>query len=39
VKEAGVVSIQVKDSEEAKRVIETILACVDGVTHSGEDAQ
>ena len=26
-KEAGVLSIQVRDSEETKRVIETLLAC------------
>ncbi|MCR4307178.1 MAG: HAD-IIB family hydrolase [Candidatus Berkelbacteria bacterium] len=30
-KEAGVVSIQVRDPNETKRVIETILACLDGV--------
>ena len=29
-KEAGVVSIQVRDPEEAKRVIEAITACLDG---------
>jgi phosphomannomutase len=31
VKQAGVVSIQVRDPAEAKRVIETLLACLDGV--------
>jgi hypothetical protein len=31
-KEAGVVSIQVRDPDESKRVIETILACF-GVSH------
>lgn len=31
VKEAGVVSIQVRDPNESKRVIETIIACLDGV--------
>jgi phosphomannomutase len=31
VKEAGVVSIQVRDPEESKRVIEAILACLDCV--------
>jgi phosphomannomutase len=30
-KEAGVVSIQVRDPNESKRVIEAILACLDGV--------
>jgi len=30
-KEAGVVSIRVKDPEESKRVIETIIACLDGI--------
>jgi HAD superfamily hydrolase (TIGR01484 family) len=30
-KEAGVVSIQVKDPEETKRLIEAIVACLDGV--------
>ena len=30
-KEAGVVCIQVRDPEEAKRVIEAIVACLDGV--------
>ena len=29
VKEAGVVSIRVKDPEESKRIIETIIACLD----------
>jgi HAD superfamily hydrolase (TIGR01484 family) len=30
-KEAGVVSIQVRDPDESKRVIEAIVACLDGV--------
>lgn len=30
-KEAGVVTIQVKNPEETKLVIETIIACMDGV--------
>jgi HAD superfamily hydrolase (TIGR01484 family) len=30
-KEAGVVSIRVKDPEESKRVIETIIACLNGI--------
>lgn len=34
VKEAGVTSIRVNNSEETKRVIETILACTDGVGHT-----
>lgn len=34
VKEAGVVSIQVKNSEVTKRVIDTILACGDGIEHA-----
>lgn len=34
VKEAGVVSIQVNNAEETKRVIETILACMDGIVHT-----
>lgn len=34
VKEAGVVSIQVKNSEVTKRVIDTILACGDGIEHT-----
>ena len=29
-KEAGAESIQVRDPEEAKRVIETIIACLNG---------
>ena len=29
-KEAGVESIQVRDPEETKRVIETIIACLNG---------
>ena len=33
-KEAGVVSIQVRDPDESKRVIETILACL-GAPHRG----
>jgi len=33
-KEAGVVSIQVRDPNESKRVIETILACMDGTQHA-----
>ena len=33
-KEAGVVSIQVRDPEETKRVIEAIIACLDGVEHT-----
>lgn len=33
-KEAGVVSIQVRDPEESKRVIETILACLDDAQHT-----
>jgi len=33
-KEAGVVSIQVKNPNESKRVIETILACLDDVNNS-----
>jgi len=32
-KEAGVVCIQVRDPEECKRVIETILACLAGEDH------
>ncbi len=32
-KEAGVVSIQVRDPNESKRVIETILACMDDTQH------
>lgn len=34
VKEAGVVSIQVRDPNETKRIIETIFACLDGVQHT-----
>ena len=30
-KEAGVVSIRVRDPNESKRVIEAIIACLDGV--------
>jgi len=33
-KEAGAVSIQVRDPNESKRVIETIVACLDGVQHT-----
>jgi phosphomannomutase len=33
-KEAGVVSIQVRDPNESKRVIEAIIACLDGVQHT-----
>ena len=33
-KEAGVVSIQVRDPNESKRVIEAILACLDGVSNA-----
>jgi HAD superfamily hydrolase (TIGR01484 family) len=32
-KEAGVVSIQVRDPNESKRVIEAIVACLNGVQH------
>lgn len=32
-KEAGVVSIHVRDSDESKRVIETILACMGPPNH------
>ena len=32
-KEAGVVSIEVRDPNESKRVIEAIIACLDGVQH------
>ena len=31
-KEAGVVSVQVRDSQETKRLIETILACSSGTS-------
>jgi HAD superfamily hydrolase (TIGR01484 family) len=34
-KEAGVVSIQVRDSNETKRIIEAIIACLDGDPPSG----
>ena len=34
-KQAGVVSIQVKDTNETKRVIETIVACLDSVQPTG----
>jgi phosphomannomutase len=37
-KEAGVVSVQVRDSLETKRLIETILACSSGVSRAGDDA-
>ncbi len=33
-KEAGAVSIQVRDPNEAKRVIEAIVACLDCVQHT-----
>lgn len=33
-KEAGALSIQVRDVEETKRVIETIIACLDGYPHT-----
>jgi phosphomannomutase len=33
-KEAGVVSIQVRDPNESKRVIEAIIACLDGLQHT-----
>jgi hypothetical protein len=33
-KEAGAVSIQVRDPNESKRVIEAIVACLDGVQHT-----
>ena len=33
-KEAGAESIQVRDTEESKRVIETIIACLNGVQHT-----
>ena len=33
-KEAGVVSIQVRDPNESKRVIEAIIACLEGVQHT-----
>ena len=32
--EAGVVSIRVRDPDESKRVIEAIVACLDGVEHT-----
>ena len=35
--EAGVLSIQVRDPNESKRVIEAIIACLDGVPHTGSD--
>lgn len=40
-KETGVVTIQVRDPEESKRVIESIIACMDGYmqTKSGEEKQ
>ena len=31
-KEAGVISIQVRDPDESKRVIEAIIACLDGIS-------
>ncbi|MEI7643369.1 MAG: hypothetical protein WCI67_05935 [Chloroflexales bacterium] len=33
-KEAGVVSIQIRDPQETKRVIEAIIACLDGAQPS-----
>jgi HAD superfamily hydrolase (TIGR01484 family) len=33
-KEAGALSIRVRDPNETKRVIETIIACLDGVQHT-----
>ncbi|MEO7964057.1 MAG: hypothetical protein ABIT38_09135 [Gemmatimonadaceae bacterium] len=36
-KEAGVVCVQVRDSHEAKRLIETILACRIGTARSIHD--
>lgn len=33
-KEAGAESIQVRDTEESKRVIETIIACLNGAQHT-----
>jgi HAD superfamily hydrolase (TIGR01484 family) len=33
--EAGVVSIKVRDPDETKRVIEAIIACLDGAQHTG----
>jgi phosphomannomutase len=38
VREAGVVSVQVRDSRETKRLIETIFACSSGVGRTGGDA-
>jgi hypothetical protein len=38
-KEAGVVSIQVKNSHETKRVIEAIVACLDGPQHATHGAE
>jgi hypothetical protein len=34
-KEAGVVSIQVRDPDESKRVIEAIIACLHGAQLTG----
>lgn len=34
-KEAGALSIRVRDPNESKRVIEAIVACLDGVQHTG----
>ncbi len=36
-KEAGAASIQVRDPNESKRVIEAIIACLDGGHHTGTD--
>jgi len=33
-KEAGALSIQVRDPNESKRVIEAIVACLDGAQHT-----
>ncbi|CAN5810538.1 HAD-IIB family hydrolase [soil metagenome] len=38
-KEAGVVSVQVRDSNETKRLIETILACSNGTSRGNDDAK
>jgi phosphomannomutase len=38
-KEAGVVSIQVRDPEESKRVIEAIIACLDGAQPTNPPAE
>jgi len=36
--EAGVVSVQVRDCLETKRLFETIRACSSGVSRAGDDA-